>query len=104
MFVGLAHHADGSRHPGTVARGSLERMFYAHGGRAIQGFTGVYDVLLFDEGKMEWVSAREGMLPLNRRPVDAGYERNGMRLWYARCIQAAPYIFGKTAGHLVCGH
>ncbi|KZV73087.1 hypothetical protein PENSPDRAFT_318692 [Peniophora sp. CONT] len=104
MYVGLAHHPDGSRHPGTVVQGSLERMLYTHGGCAIIGSTGAYDVLVLEESKMEWVGAREGSVPAGRRPVEAGYERNGKRLWFARCLQAGPYVFGKTGEHLQSAH
>ncbi|VDC06812.1 unnamed protein product [Peniophora sp. CBMAI 1063] len=104
MNIGLAHHSDGSRHPGTVVRGSLERMLYAHGGRAILGSSGAYDVLVYEENVMEWVPAREGRAPADRRPVEAGYERNGKKLWFARYMQAAPYVFGKTGEHLQSAH
>ena len=76
-------------------------MLYTHGGRAIIGTSGAYDVLAYDEVRMEWVGAAEGRVPANRRPVEAGYERNGKRLSFARYLQAAPYIFGKVGEHLV---
>lgn len=65
-------------------------------------FSGSYDVLEFEQDKMEWLcQVKEGKIPAERRPVEAGYETDGKRLFYARHNPSSPYIYGKTGRHLV---
>ncbi|VDC06810.1 unnamed protein product [Peniophora sp. CBMAI 1063] len=105
VYIGIAHCSNGSRQPGSVTRGSPGRMIFPHDGRAILDFYGPYDILEFEEDKMQWIlQVKDGAIPADCRPVEAGYEADGKKLYFARHCPSDPYRYGKTGRHLKAGH
>jgi hypothetical protein len=49
---------------------------------------------------MEWVPTRDGQIPPGRRPVEGGYESNGVKLYHAFGGIDGVRVPGKTGEHL----
>lgn len=49
---------------------------------------------------MEWVPTSEGKIPKGRRPIEGGYESNGVKLYHALGVIDGVNVPGKTGEHL----
>ncbi|KAJ7739761.1 hypothetical protein DFH07DRAFT_839792 [Mycena maculata] len=80
--------------PCSVAYGNAEIL---HHGR--------YDLLLFDESTMEWVTTSHGRIPEGRTPIEGGYEENiHDKLYHAAARVNNILVPGKTGRHLGSAH
>ena len=61
---------------------------------------GRYDLLPITQD-MEWVPTKHGEMPPGRRPVEAGYESSGEKLYHALGLVESVYVPGKAGQHLV---
>ena len=61
-----------------------------------------YDLLPVTQD-MEWIPTKGGEIPPGRRPVEAGYESNGNKLYHALGLIQGIYVPGKAGQHLVSG-
>ena len=57
-------------------------------------------IALLDASTMEWVPARDGVMPEGRRPVQAGFENNGEPLYHAVALIDGARVSGKVGEHL----
>lgn len=49
---------------------------------------------------MEWLTTKEGEVPVGRRPVEGGYEDDGNKLYHAVALIGGVEVPGKTGRHL----
>ncbi|KAJ7473140.1 hypothetical protein B0H11DRAFT_1866710 [Mycena galericulata] len=109
VYVGSAifMHGDGMTHksvqPGKVAPHLHPPCHVPYGGQEI-GHHGRYDVLIIDDGRMEWVRTSHGRIPEGRTPVEGGYEENHERLFHAVARVDGILVPGKTGHHLGACH
>ena len=57
-------------------------------------------IILLDAATMEWVPARDGVMPDGRKPIQAGYEHNGEPLYHAVAMINGVKVPGKVGEHL----
>ncbi|KAI0632724.1 hypothetical protein C8Q77DRAFT_1073743 [Trametes polyzona] len=111
VYLGTAHGfardggSGGGAHPckvvpalggASVARVPFGGGEHAHAGRV--------DVLRVDEARMEWVPAARGAVPVGRRPVVGGRERDGRLLYFALAPVGRVWVPGKVGTHLPGAH
>ena len=98
VFVGSAIFED-SVHPCKIVPSLRPPCRVAYGGTEREHH-GRYDLLPISP-EMEWVPTREGKIPQGRRPVEGGYESNGVKLFHALGSMDGVNVPGKTGQHLV---
>ena len=89
-----------SVHPCKIAPHLSPPARVAYGGGEHEHW-GRFDLLPINDQTMEWVPASHGKIPPGRRPVEGGYEENGMRLFHAIVYIDNVWVPGKTGEHLV---
>jgi len=97
VFVGSAIFED-SVHPCKIVPSLRPPCRVAYGGTEREHH-GRYDLLPISP-EMEWVPTREGKIPSGRRPVEGGYESNGVKLFHALGSMDGVNVPGKTGEHL----
>ncbi|KAJ7165496.1 hypothetical protein C8R43DRAFT_986572 [Mycena crocata] len=109
VYVGSAiiMHNDGqtpkSVQPGKISPHLHPACMIPFGGREI-GHHGRYDVLIMEDGAMEWVRTSHGRIPDGHTPVEGGYEENHDKLYHAAARVDNIMVPGKTGHHLGAAH
>ena len=100
VYVGSAIF-ENSVHPCKIALSDYPPCRVAYGSTEVCHY-GKYQLLpiTFD---MEWVPAKNGEIPPDRRPVEGGHESGGQKLYHALGKIDDVNVPGKTGEHLVSG-
>ncbi|PBK80650.1 hypothetical protein ARMGADRAFT_1020789 [Armillaria gallica] len=95
MYFGSAIF-DKSVHPCKIGPYLRDPCSVPLGGREVT-HNGRYDLLPFDPDTMEFVTTSYGFIPSGRRPVEGGYEEDGMPLYHSVAMFNNIRIPGKTS-------
>ena len=98
VFVGSAIFED-SVHPCKIVPSISPSCRVPYGGTEREHH-GRYDLLPVTPD-MEWIPTKEGRIPEGRRPIEGGYESDGVTLYHALGNIDGVSVPGKTGEHLV---
>ena len=98
VYVGSAIF-ESSVHPCKIAFSVYPPCRVAYGSAEVWHY-GKYELLPITSG-MEWVPTKNGEIPHGRRPVEGGYESDGLKLYHALGKIDDVDVPGKAGEHLV---